>query len=331
MAQQMRSSWPQQSAVVLSHSLNIQMLLKELLRTYGWSISVCTSSFATATASVEKGQATIIIVDDTVELPSVIACRRFLGKAVTASTPILSFLMDSNKLEQDTLARIGIPMMVPKPLTPSKFVPGFLTLLRKWDTPGLRAMRGASYQITAGNIEHAIRIFGKLCQDPTTEGIAAIPLSLCFRQIGKLKAAETTLISALKKQPKNLGLMLSLGDLYMHSCMPQLAHRLFAGAHVAYPRSLCMLPDLVQSALAIGGYEEARTHLHHMIRAEFLAEECVGHLSRVLLADGREFEAETLLQDRKGYFRKFQRAWEEADASQQAPGTESQPKPSPAA
>ena len=290
------------------------MLLKELLKAYGWTVSVATPNFNHVIRATEEGQGYVLVVDDTPDAPSAVSLRKLLTHPLTALMPTLVFHLESNKSEKETLPRIGAPVIVPKPMTPSSFVPGFLSVLRIWDQPPLLQLRQASYFLTAGQTEAFEKALTQLTQLPSTGPLAAIALAAHYRQpaIGNVKQAESILISALKQHSKHLGLMLSLGDLYMHVAMPKLAHRLFLAARTIFGnRALVMLPDLVQSHIMLGQNEEALKLLDFLWRNDFMTHESLFLMSKLLIAEGRMSDAERILGENKGLYRKFQIAWDQ--------------------
>ncbi len=314
---QKKSSWPRQTAIVVSDSPNVHMLLRELLRSYNWTVIDATASIDRAVSALRGGQAFLVITDDTIALPVVRHVRHLLSDPIAICTPVLSFLLETHKSETAALSRLGRPQIVDKPLTPSKFVPGFVQLVRNWEREPLAALRRANYQFLNGNDAVGLRALFKLLEEEATQPFAAQALAVHLRRLGKVKEAEAILLATLKKAPRDLGTMTALADLYMHAAMPKLSHRLLAGARQAYNQSHVMMPDLVQSALLMGDVDDAIGNLYIMLRGGYMEEEVAGFLARLLFAEGREAEAERVLNTNRGLLKKIQSAWASADASSQ--------------
>lgn len=312
-AAQKRGLWPRQTAIVVSQSPNVHMLLRELLRSYQWTVIDSTPSVEKAVSAVKQGLAYLIIVDDTIEVPAVTNIRYLLTDPVAAVTPVLSFLLDHHKGEQKALRHLGQPEIVDKPLTPSKFVPGFVNLVKRWETEPYLTLRRANYQFLNGNDQTGLKHLLGLKDNTIIQHLVAQALSLHMRRIGKVKEAETFMLSVLKRSPRDLGTMLSLGDLYMHAAMPSLAHRLFNGARNAFPTSLSMLPDLVQAALLKGDIDLSIRYLEEMFAKEFFPEATQSFLARLLYSEGREGDAERVLNNNRASFRRIQIGWEQAE------------------
>ena len=204
-------------------------------------------------------------------------------------------------------------MIVDKPLTPSKFVPGFVELVRTWEKEPLASLRKANYQFMAGNDAQGLRMLFKLLETEGTQHFAAQALSLHLRRLGKVKQAESILLATLKTAPRELGTMFALADLYLRTAMPKLAHRLLIGSRATYNQSLSMLPDLVQAALQLGDVDDAIVNLYQMQRAGFMEDQVSQFLARLLLSEGREIEAERVLAANRVALKRLQTAWANAD------------------
>lgn len=308
-----KSSWPRQTAIVVSDSPNVHMLLRELLRSYGWSVIDSTPSVERAVTMLRQGQAFLVITDDTPTTPAVKLVRYLLSDPIAVGTPVLSFLLESQKHETAAMSRMGRPQIVDKPLTPSKFIPGFVNLVKTWEKEPLATLRRANYQFLAGNDGVGMRALDKLIEVDSIHQLVAQSASLHHRRAGKVKDAETTLLSSLKRSPHDLGLMVALADLYMHSAMPKLAHRLLAGARTRHAQSMAVVPDLVQAALLMGNVEDAIVNLYSMLKAAYMEEETSNYLARLLFAEGREAEAERVLNNNKNAFKRIQSGWANAE------------------
>jgi CheY-like chemotaxis protein len=124
--------WPKQVAVIVSDAPNIHMLVKELIRSSGWLVEESTASIEQAATLIKQGRASILIADDTPTLPASKVIRHMLQDPITILTPTISFLLESNRPEAAALQKLLTLQLVDKPLTPSKFMPAFINLIRKW-------------------------------------------------------------------------------------------------------------------------------------------------------------------------------------------------------
>lgn len=291
----------------------MHMMLRELIRSFGWSVAEATTSVEIAAAAVQQGQGHLIIVDDSPEMPSLAVLRYLLNDATTALTPTLAFVQESNKGESQAMLRLGRPELTDKPLTPSKFLPAFTKLVKRWETPPWLQVRQSVYQALNGNMASSIKGLIAATQDNNVQALAAISLAHSFRAMGKMKQAETILLGSLKKTPRDLGLMIAIGDFYLHAGMPKMAYRFFAGARNAFPQSMAAIPDLIQTNVLMGNLDDAITHLYSMYKQGYI-HPVQDFLARSLFAEGRDEEAEKVLHSNKSVFARLQASWTNAES-----------------
>ena len=314
MAAPKKSSWQKQTAVVISDSPNMHMLLRELLRPYSWTVSESTSSSKTATNLVRMGAANLIIIDDSLKSPAYLNARYLMADPVTLCTPKLSFLLSARDSEEQAMLKMGIASVVFKPLTPAKFVPGFAALLRAWEKEPYLSLRRTNYLYLRGEETKAVMALARLMQVPEVHSTCAQAIALHLRRSLKLKEAEKVLLTSLKRSPRELGTILALADLYLHAAMPKLAHKLLLGARTAFSQSMAMVPDLVQSALMLGQLDDAINSLNLVLKRGDIDEMTLSFLGRLMYAEGREGEAERVLTANGGHFKKLHASWQAADA-----------------
>jgi len=310
-----KSSWPAQGSIVLTRATNLHMLIRELVRSLGWTVTEATDSIQSALHSVRKGATTLLIVDDTPDFPAIETMRHLMRDPVGAITPTLVFAQDQTKAETPALQRLGRPSVVEKPLTPSKFQPAFQSLVRRWDEGPWLSLRQAKYEIINGNLNSGLKQIARLSEQEAVHTLCATTLSIQLRTMGKIKEAETLLLNCLKRSPRDLGALMALGDLYIHTAMPKLAHRVFAGARNAYPGSMIPVADLMQAALMMGQIQDAIGYLYTMFKAAHQMDKVPQYLARLLYSEGREGEAEKVVNHNRAAFSRIQAAWNSAESA----------------
>ncbi len=286
------------------------MLLRELLRSYAWTVIESTPSVERAVNIIKQGQAHLVIIDDSLPSPAVRHVRYLQSNPITTCTPVLTFLLEAHKGETAALNKIAARLqLVEKPLTPSKFVPGFIHLVKAWEKEPYVTLRKANYQFLSGNNQQGIRMLAKLAEIEVIRHVCSQALAQHLRIAGKVKEAETILLSALKKNPRELGTMIALADLYMRVGMPKLAYRLLMGARLSFGQSLAVIPDMIQAALLMGSIPEAIECLTILNKAGHNDDETTSFLARLLYAEGREVEAEKILNNNRASYKKIQTGW----------------------
>lgn len=305
--------WPNQTAVIVSDAQNIHMLIKELIRSRGWAAVEATSSIERAMMIIKQGHASLLIADDTPTLPASKVVRHMLLDPITILTPTLAFLLEQNKPEAPAMSRLLTLQVAEKPLTPSKFMPSFISLVRRWEKEPFIHLRRAAYQMIQSNEIAGIKTLLKLNELPAIQHICAQTLAQLLCRQGKIKEAETLLLTSLKRNPRELSTVLCLADLYKKSGMPKMAHRLLLSARTNFGSSLVTLPDLMHAALLMNRVDDAIESLYVLKRAGYCEDETNTFLARLLYSEGRIAEAETILYNNKSSFKRIQDGWEQAE------------------
>ena len=292
----------------------MHLLLRELLRPYSWTVIDSTPRVDQAVNAVKSGLAFLIILDDSVDVPVTGHLRNLICDPVTSIVPTLAFASDSAHNDRKALSWFGAHQVVDKPLTPSKFLPGFQHLVKRWESQPYVTLRKASYALMSGADDVAIQVLDKLRTLGPIQGVATRCLATHVLRRGNIREAESMLLDSLKQEPRDLSTMVALGDLYMNAAMPKLAYRLFLGARNAYSSSLAVLPDLVQSSLMLGQMDDAITFLYQMHRENFMPQITGRYLSRLLFSQGREAEAEKVLNNNRVALEKLRKSWHNAES-----------------
>lgn len=309
-----KNLWPRQEALVVSDSSNIHMMLRELVRGYQWKVMNSTSSTAECLEGVRTGAVSLVIVDDSQNLPAIRAIRALMLETLGVLTPVLAMMAENSKNEIQAIKQIGRPEIMEKPLTPSKFVPAFVALIRAWEREPFLSLRHAALEFLDNNGANGIRILNAQLENKETYPFAARALALRYRAAGRIKEGESILLSAFKRNPRNISLIFSLVDLYNAAAMPHLAKKFLQMARTSHISSHCMIPDMVQTAIALGQLDEAIRHLMALQHHGQIDEKSTQFLARLLWAEGREADAERILGGNKNLFKKLVQSWQAADS-----------------
>ncbi len=213
---------------------------------------------------------------------------------------------------------LGNPHIVEKPLTPSKFFPGFTGLLKTWEKEPFLQIRRATYQLIQGHIAEALGTLGKLKEHPHAYRYATNVLSHHLVKAGKVKEAETLLLKAFKKSPRDLLNILSLVDFYLQASMPQFALKLLTNASTLQPLSNMLGPDFMMTHILLGNLQNAIKAISYNNKAGNPDEKSLNFLCRLLLAEGMNAEAERILSQNRTLFKKIETAWLAVDFNNQA-------------
>ncbi len=310
-----KSPWAKQEALVVSDSTNIHMMLRELIRPYSWKVIDNTSSIVDCMERVSSGAVSLVIIDDSQNLPAIRTIRAMTTETMGILTPVLAMLSESSKNEILAIKQLGRPEIIEKPLTPSKFVPGFVNLIKAWEKEPFLSLRYAALEFMEGNGASGVRMLSSQLENKEIYSFAARALALKFRAAGRLKDAEALLLASFKRNPRNIALIFSLADLYNAAAMPHLAKKFLLMARNSYLSSLCMIPDLVQTTINLGQLDEAIRHLMSLHHSGHMDETSMTYLARLLWAEGREEESERILGGNRNLYKKLVQSWQAAESA----------------
>lgn len=269
-----------------------------------------TPSAREAIELLKQKEAYILIVDDSIEEPSANMIRYLMLDPIIYATPVFTFLMEDHKFEKAPLSFMGFKEIVAKPLTPSKFIPSFNALLKRWETKPMMALRGIFYRYYDDHDDSKLKeLLGKLLLVESTAPIVSPIIASILMNEGELTEAEKILLEKIKADPKNLCSVLTLGNLYLQHAMPHLARRLFSSTHKQFDRSCCLLPDIVQAEMMLCNFESALNVLEKMANRRYMVDKTLPFMARIAYALGRKQDAAEYMTEKKGLYQKIERSW----------------------
>lgn len=303
--------WPVRRCVTISgaHRAHDEEV-KDRLKRRGWDIGGRTNNIQRGIKEVIEGRASIIIVEDSHELPVPAVLRRLITNKVTLLTPIMTMPSQATINEKYCFGTIGSPTIVEKPWTPSRIIDEFEFMILKWSQDDLFPAFRAATELRQGRRQSCIKMLSGLTEqeDQVVGSMAACALALFFRE-SNLKTAEKILLSYLGRVRKNIGVMLSLVDLYLESAMPDYALRLLKNAMTVYSNPKMLLPDLIQTHLMLGNLKETIPLLQRMAREKYMDEVARLYLPRVLYAEGLRAHFESCLAAAPAKIKLYDEAW----------------------
>ena len=293
------------------------MFLKEVVRSIGWHVIKVTPHAREAIACVNRGEACLIVIDDSLQEPAISLVRQMMPFIAYFTTPVFAFVRDEHKFETIVLEKMGQIGIIDKPLTPSRFLPAFTRLIRQWETREYTTLRMCSYRYA--ELKDTQQFKGWLTKLTGLEALrhaAAAALAKVLLEEGSLREAERILLDALKRNPKNLTTVLTLGDLYLGAALPDVALRFFLSAHRSHEYSCGILPDVIQARMMLNRISEVLQDLEEMSRKHYMREQINPMLARLYLSQGRSKEAREILREKRGLFNHMQKSWEELSGSE---------------
>jgi hypothetical protein len=299
------------TAVVLTTSENMFIIVKELLRHTKCTVMAQTASVETALQYLYTGGANFLIIDDGNESPSTAAVREITSDPIGLLTPMLVLLMDRNANETIHESHLGRIKVARKPMTPSAFPPSYSKLVNLWSAPELQEIREKTRESLNTTLSERVEILQTLLKYPEYACFVARAIALTYHRMGKIKEAEGTLLEQMKKNSHDIGLLTTLGHVYLTSAMPSIANRIFTKIHSKFNESTLAIPDLIQSHILLEEYEKTTELFRILIKKDYMPTHMARYLSRILYARGYQKEASYVLANQPNLYRQLENQWKE--------------------
>jgi AmiR/NasT family two-component response regulator len=276
-------------AIVLSTMTSSNaMLLREQLRIAGIEEIFMAKSLPETVLLINTHHADILVVDDSFATPAPYTLRQLLQFPETAIIPVLAFLSQSkSSREYDGSHHIGRPAIIRKPLTPEKFKLSFKTLKAQWSQNSYRKVKEAHSNLLKQNQVTALKSLIDFATDSEIHSLALPFITHFYIQSNNSKIAEKMLLAAIKTSPKDLGIILTLSDLYIKMSLPDNARKLLIKSRSIFGDTSAILPDLYQISLILEDYEGAVATLIEMKKMELLPDFVEPALTEILYSTGR--------------------------------------------
>jgi hypothetical protein len=276
-------------AIVLSTMTSSNaMLLREQLRIAGIEEIFIVKSIPETLHLINTHHADILVVDDCFTTPAPYTLRQLLHFPETSIIPVLAFFsQNKSSREYDGSHHIGRPIIIRKPLTPEKFRTSFKILKAQWTQKSYRKVKEAHVNLLKRNQVTALKSLVEFATDPEIHSLALPFITHFYMQSNNSKIAEKMLLTAIKTSPKDLGIILTLSDLYIKISLPDNARKLLIKSRSIFGDTSAILPELYQVSLMLEDYVGAVATLIEMKKMEILPEFVEPALTEILYSSGR--------------------------------------------
>ncbi|MGE0172045.1 MAG: tetratricopeptide repeat protein [Oligoflexales bacterium] len=309
--------WTEKNVVLISDGIKpIDSELLDRLKRRRWTVTQAMPTMEQAIAAISSPQCSMVMIDDSPELPAPWVFRNLLQLPITYMTPIIIFLEERNAKEKMALNSFFTLEIIDKPVVPSKFIDGFEWVIQRWSSGFMGHLRSAGSSFRLGEKKAAIKTLTEISADKEAAPTAAACLSLFFNSTSDFRTAEKVLISALRQAPRNLGLILNLVRLYLENAMPYLATRLLktVTATYGYPKILCF--DMIQSHLMLNDLNGCISYIKNMLDSLYMTEILKPCLMKILYAEGYRNEFEKMVASDPKIIEKFEKTWGKHELAQ---------------
>ena len=303
--------WPLKTAVtVCGSTAPTNPEIRSRLKRRGWEMGSRFTTVEKALHQIESGRASVLIIEDSTKLPVAVALRQILSSINGLLTPTIAVADPRSAEEKACFSSIGHSITLETPLNPSKFIENFEYLIHRWSQSYYADLYYAGQDLREGNVQNCIK---KLSAIMTSNEIGALTiagpcLSLFFRNTN-LKTSEKILLSLLGKAKKNMGVILSLVDLYLNYGMPNLALRLLKSAEATYNRPKTIALDQIQTFLLLNMDHKAIPILERMIKESFMPEWSQKAIKPILYTCGKHRQLKSALGGNARDIEAFIKAW----------------------
>lgn len=302
--------WGNRNAILITATTSgLDSEITERFERRKWAISRSTASVSVAMQEITSGRASFLIVDDHPELPAPYVLRQLLTYKIAFFTPTMVLSTYKDGKEKSCFSSMMSLQVLEKPIVPSRFIDMFEYMLFQWSNADLAEMYTAGHHFRKGNVQTCVRSLAKLIGNRDISGQASSCLSLFLRENGDFKTSEKILLSALKQHSKNVGVLLTLVDLYMKAAMPFMAQRLLQSGNAAYSSPLTLAMDTVQTNILLNDLNGCVPILEKMIAHDFVPDFARQLLSRIFYAEGLQDKLQLLLKNQPSILAKLQFSW----------------------
>ncbi|MEI8025524.1 MAG: hypothetical protein WCI18_04165 [Pseudomonadota bacterium] len=299
------------SAIVLTTSENMYLVVKEFLKHTKCSVTAQTASVQTALQHLHSGRANLLVIDDGNDTPSTAYVREITSDPIGLLTPMVVLLMDKNANETIHLSHLAKMKVTSKPLTPSTFPPSFAKLINLWSTNEMKEIREKTKLSLSASLADRNDMLQSLLKYPDTACLVARAIALNLHQMGKIKEAEAILLEYMRKNSHDVGLLTTLGHVYLMSAMPLIANKIFSKIHSKFNESTIAIPDLIQTHLILDEFEKTTELFRVLCKKNYMTSQTYRQLGRLLYASGRHKDASYALASQEGIYRQIEMKWKE--------------------
>ena len=302
-------TWENPHIVLITSSLETvtDEIVERLLRR-DWKITVITDEIREGFAALESGECSVLFVQDTPELPASLVLRGQLSNPVALLTPTIVAASDEQE-DKGILKEIGIPELIDHPINPAKFIETLEFTLRRWSSANLKQVRDGRKLLTKGLKNEAMKHLTALIQKPDLMPILAPCIAHGIRAQSDSKVVEKVLLNAIRENPRNVGIILSTIDFYLHMAMPDTALKVIEAAKKNHGNPTLVIPEQIQAKLMLNDIQGCIPLLDDLSKQNFMPQAARAFISRCLYAEGHIEEFMNSIDHQIILLDQFKQAW----------------------
>ena len=281
----------------------------ERLSRRGWSVALFTPSVTEAFQALEAGQASVLLIEDSEDLPAGHVLRAQLSHPVALLTPTL--VACSERLpERAWLKEMGNPEIIDSPINPMKFIESLEWLIRRWSTGHQANALEVQKLLVAGDRDQAVEQLTRLANAKELATIVAPCMARFLRHKSEAKALEKILLTAIRENPRNVGVILATIDFYLHVAMPSTALKIINATKKNHGNPAMLIPEHIQALVMLNEIDQCIPLLEELLRQHYLPEIVQRFLSRCHFAEGHTEEFLASVENKKDSIHNYNVVWQ---------------------
>lgn len=280
------SDWYQPEIAYITGNLNgLPGEIKERLARRGWQVTVFASEISEAFENLAGGKGSILLIEDSEELPASQVLRAQLSNPAALLTPTI-VACSPRLTERNILKEIGSPEIIDSPMNPMKFIESLEWLIRRWNTGNLSTLLKSKLTLIAKGSTAAMKMLGQLVNAKELLPLTAPCIAQLLKHQNNSKVVEKTLLNAIRENPRNVGVILATIDFYLHAAMPATALKIIGAAKKNHGHPAIIIPEEVQTYLMLNQVERCIPLLQQMCEAKYMPDLAKSFLTRCQFAEG---------------------------------------------
>ena len=294
-----KSIWPFQKASLITNSDEIKESVSEALTECGWELSSTSSDIEEVSDLINKNQTNFLIIDDFESSNPLLYLRRLISIPMIYSQPIICLFRPENQKHIKFCKTLLDLECILKPVTKDILIENIKKSIQTWSSEKHTLIRKALFTCNKSEFSDQIKILQKVIAIPKMQFLTFPILATTMKVNNEYVLAEKYLLKGIKSTPRNLTIMLLLGDLYLRIAMPKNSSKIFQSAYNIFGRNEMLLLDLFQSSIIKLKYEKGLSILESLYQNPSIRTTIKKLQISLLLALGREKEAQVIAEDKQ--------------------------------
>ena len=287
------ADWPEKTVGILCDEKTLPALLRELLRQKSWESILIERDINSLKVLRHTNAINMFMLVDSPSSPANESMRVLFKDARCRLTPTMVFTNNLSTTDLLVYERLFQVTPSPKPITYGSFTTSLDRLIDKWNQPAMAVLRKLAELPDDENHDKKLEILNKLLADQIAMPIALAARTQVMLSKNLTKEAEEKLLSLCKTTPLNPSTLATCAWFYLSAKMPVHAMRFLEKLRTIAPTSVLLNLDLACAQIASGEITKALNTTHEWARRNPGHEAVEERLARLLVADGKQSQAES--------------------------------------